>query len=177
MGASQDGLKFYHGALNFPFPPYPDLFNTAQKDVIVAAELWLDRVWIRPTSYDWAHQMRSSKSGEAYEVACNSCPECCSFENKLWNGMVTELEHQDWKQNHDDRCPAKYAELASVQLDSALAPYRSPSFARGIVLSGLVCDGDNKTHQTLKNAKVYQELGIDLEIDGLECLSLILERG
>ena len=41
--------------------------------------------------------------------------------------------------------------------------------------SGLVTDGDNKTHEALSKANLYQHLGIE-SIDHLECLSHVAKR-
>ena len=37
-------------------------------------------------------------------------------------------------------------------------------------------DGDNKTIEALKDARVYQQLGEDLKINRLECLSHVARR-
>ena len=47
---------------------------------------------------------------------------------------------------------------------------------RGIIFSGLVYDGDNKTIEALKEAQVYQQLGQNFEISRLECLSHVAKR-
>ena len=80
-------------------------------------------------------------------------------------------------ENHKSICPAKYSQFAFVQLESALVPVVvRQAYDRGIILSGLVYDGDNKTIEALKDARVYQELGKDLEINRLECLSHVAKK-
>ena len=147
-------------------------------------------------SYDGAYQMRSGKSGGgfsrycfasaisvdsgkvlSYEVACNSCPRCNEFELKYTREQINDDEYQLWEQNHKTICPSKYSEFASVQLESALAPViLRQAYERGIIFSGLVCDGDNKTIEALKDAQVYHQLGVDVEINRLECLSHVVKR-
>ena len=147
-------------------------------------------------SYDGAYQLRSGKSGGgfsrycfssaisidsgkvlSYEVACNSCPRCNEFELKLNKKQISEIDYRVWVENHKSICPAQYSEFASVQLKSALAPVVvRQAYDRGIIFSGLVCDGDNKTIEALKDARVYQQLGEDLDISRLECLSHVAKR-
>ena len=84
-------------------------------------------------------------------------------------------ESRVWVENHKSLCPAQYSEFASVQLESALAlapVVIRQAYDRGIIFAGLVCDGDNKTIEALKDARVYHQLGEDLNINRLECLSL-----
>ena len=142
-------------------------------------------------SYDGAYQLRSGKSGGgfsryclssaisvdsgkvlSYDVACNSCPGCNEFELKLNKNQISESDYRIWVENDNSICPAQFSEFASVQLESALAPVVvRQAYDRGIIFSGLVCDGDNKTIQALKEAQVYQQLGQNFEISRLECLS------
>ena len=147
-------------------------------------------------SYDGAYQMRPTKGGGgfsrycfasaisvdtgrvlSYDVACNSCEECSEYENKLRNKLISEKEYRDLKENHDVICQATYSDLASIQLESAVAPVIvRQAYERGIIFSGLVCDGDNKTDEALKKADVYAKLGLNLHIDRFECLSHVVKR-
>ena len=100
---------------------------------------------------------------------CNNCPCCNEFELKLNKKQISERDHRIWVENHKSICPALYSEFVSVQLESALAPVVvRQAYDRGINFSGLVCDRDNKTIEALKDARVYQQLGQDLEISRLE---------
>ena len=147
-------------------------------------------------SYDGAYQIRSKKGGGgyspycfasaisvdtgkvlAYDVACNSCRQCNMYASKLRENKITEEEHHDWHNVHQSTCPAKYSEYASVHLESLLAPLVvTQAYHRGIIFSGIVSDGDNKTDAALKDAKIYTSFGLDFEIDRLECLSHVLKR-
>ena len=146
-------------------------------------------------SFDGAYQMRSGKSGGgfsrycfgaaisvhtakvvSYGIACNSCKQCNEHRNMRRNGSISEEEYHIWEAIHKPRCTANYSEYASVQLESALAPVVvGDALDRGIIFSGLVTDGDNKTHEVLRKAKLYQHLGID-SIEHLECLSHVAKR-
>ena len=44
---------------------------------------------------------------------------------------------------------------------------------RGIVFSGLICDGDNKTHDCLNKSEIYAQVANSSEIARLECLSCV----
>ena len=147
-------------------------------------------------SYDGAYQIRSKKGGGgyspycfaaaisvdtakvvAYDVACNTCRQCNMYASKLRDNEITEKEHHNWHIEHKITCPAKYSEYASVHLESLLAPIVvRQAFDRGIIFSGVVSDGDNKTDAALKDADIYNSLGFDLEIGRLECLSHVLKR-
>ena len=84
--------------------------------------------------------------------------------------------YQEWKLQHQPVCPAKYSQFASVQLESALAPtVRKSALNIGVVFSGIVTDGDNKTHDSLRKEKVYEHLGIH-EIERIECLANVAKR-
>ena len=149
-------------------------------------------------SYDGAYQMRSGESGGgfsrycfasaisvitgkviAYDVAGNSCRLCVDWENRLRNGDITEQEHHDWKETHDAVCPATFSTLASVHIESAVAPaIVRQALERGVVFTGLVCDGDNKTDETLRKANIYEHLACEnvSEIGRMECLSHVVKR-
>ena len=147
-------------------------------------------------SYDGAYQMRSGKYGGgfsrycfasaisvdtskvlSYEVACNSCRTCTEYNNKLRKELITLEEYDIWKKSHKTTCPALYSDLASVHLESAVAPIVvKQAFERGVIFSGLVCDGDNKTDETLRRSRIYQEHGYYHDIGRLECLSHVVKR-
>ena len=146
-------------------------------------------------SFDGAYQMRSGKSGGgfsrfcfgaaisvdiakvvAYRIACNFCSLCTQYQNKKRTQLITEEEFSEWRATHAPLCTARYSQYASVQLESALAPtVVSQALDRGIVFSGLVTDGDNKTHEDLRKANLYSDLGTS-SIDHLECLSHVAKR-
>ena len=99
------------------------------------------------------------------------------YASKLRENKITEEEHHDWHTVHQSICPSKYSEYASVHLESLLAPLVvTQAYHRGVILSGIVSDGDNKTDAALKDAKVYTNFGLDFDIDRLECLSHVLKR-
>ena len=146
-------------------------------------------------SFDGAYQMRSGKMGGgfsrfcfgaaisvnlakvvAYGIACNSFRLCTEYQNKKRGQTITEEHFLAWKSSHEPLCTAIYSQYASVQLESALAPVVvSQALDRGIVFSGLVTDGDNKTHEVLRKANLYDHLGIS-SIGHLECLSHVAKR-
>ena len=147
-------------------------------------------------SYDGAYQIRSKKGGGgyspycfaaaisvetakvlSYDVACNTCRQCNMYANKLRDGELSEEQHHQWFLEHQSTCPAKYSEYASVHLESLLAPLVvRQAYDRGVIFTGVVSDGDNKTDAALKDADIYKTLGFDLEIGRLECLSHVLKR-
>ena len=107
------------------------------------------------------------------DVACNSCPGCHEFELKLNKKQISESDYRIWVEV-TNLSPAQFD---SVQLESALAPVVvRQAYDRGIIFSGLVYDGDNKTIEALKEAQVYQQLGQNFEISRLECLSHVAKR-
>ena len=146
-------------------------------------------------SFDGSYQQRPGKSGGgfsrycfgaaisvetakvlSYDVACNSCSHCTRHENLFRSKAITEVQIQEWKLTHEPNCSAKYSDYASVQLESALAPsIVQQALQRGIVFSGIVMDGDNKTHEALHIVNPYHHLGID-EIQRFECLSHVCKR-
>ena len=96
--------------------------------------------------------------------------------NMRRNGSISEDEYHIWEAIHKPRCTANYTEYASVQVESALAPVVvGNALGRGIIFSGLVTDGDNKTHEVLRKANLDHHLGID-SIEHLECLSHVAKR-
>lgn len=145
-------------------------------------------------SYDGAYQQRSGKSGGgfsrycfasciavetgkvlSYGVACNSCSSCNKHENLLREDTISLEEFDKWKESHLPHCPAKFINLASVHLESAIAPQVvCDALDRGIIFTGIVSDGNNKIHETLEKSGVYKIL--DRHIDRLECLSHVCKR-
>ena len=98
----------------------------------------------------------------SYEVGCNSCKPCILYANKLRDNEITEEEHQFLYASHQSSCPATYPEYASVHLESLVAPdFVKQAYHSGVVFSGIVSDGDNKTDVALKNAAIYHKLGLD----------------
>ena len=146
-------------------------------------------------SYDGAYQQRSGKSGGgfsrycfaaaisvhtgkviSYGIACNSCSQCSEYSNMSRAQKISMENYEEWKLQHQPVCPAKYSQFASVQLESALAPTVVRSALNiGVVFSGIVTDGDNKTHESLRKEKVYEHLGIH-EIERMECLAHVAKR-
>ena len=62
-------------------------------------------------------------------------------------------------------------------MESLLAPLVvRQAYDRGIIFTGMVSDGDNKTDAAIKEAKIYHTLGFDLEIGRLQCVSHVLKR-
>ena len=62
-----------------------------------------------------------------------------------------------------------------MQLESALAPIVVRSaLSRGIIFSGIVTDGDNKTHDVLRQKDIYRDVGSAIE--RLECLAHVAKR-
>ena len=146
-------------------------------------------------SYDGAYQQRSGKSGGAfsrycfaaaisvhtgkvisYGIASNSCNQCSEYSNRSREQKISLQDYEEWKLIHQPVCPAKYSQFASVQLESALAPAVVRSALNiGVVFSGIVTDGDNKTHESLRKENVYEHLGIH-EIERMECLDHVAKR-
>ena len=146
-------------------------------------------------SYDGSYQQRSGKSGGgfsrycfaaaisantgkvlSYGIASNSCKLCNEYENLLMTGQITKKDLSTWNASHSKVCTAKYQDYASVQLESALAPsVVQDALDRGVIFSGLVTDGDTKTHHKLHSAGLYQHLGIH-EIERIECLAHVCKR-
>ena len=99
------------------------------------------------------------------------------YASKLRDNEITEEEHHNWYILHKITCPAKYSEYASVHLESLLKPLVArQAYDRGIIFTGVVSNGDNKTDPALRDADIYNILGFDIEIGRLECLSHVLKR-
>ena len=146
-------------------------------------------------SFDGSYQTRSGKSGGGfsrfcfgaaistetgkvlqYDIGCNSCRKCTEYTNLLRNEAITFEEYEEWKENHQYFCTANLEDYASVQLESQIAPnVVQKALELGVIFSGIVTDGDNKTHEVLRKSKPYQHLGI-YEIERLECLAHVAKR-
>ena len=147
-------------------------------------------------TFDGAYQQRSGKSGGgfsrycfaaaiiaetgkvvSYGVACNSCAFCTETNNQLRDSIITTEQHEERIAIHASVCPAEYADYSSVHLESAIAPkVISDALERGIVFSGIVSDGDNKTHEALLKADVYGHLESGEAIERFECISHVAKR-
>ena len=96
---------------------------------------------------------------------------------QLRDGELSEEQHDKWFLENQSTCNAKYSEYASIHSESLLAPLVvRQAYDRGVIFTGVVSDGDNKTDAALKDAEIYKTLGFDLEIGGLECISNVLKR-
>ena len=90
-------------------------------------------------SYDGSYQQRGGKAGGghsrycfaaaistdtnqvlSYGIACNSCPLCTEYGNKLCDGRISPSKHDSWFQNHKLTCPAKFAHLFFAQQSESL---------------------------------------------------------
>ena len=147
-------------------------------------------------SFEGAYQIRLKKGGGgyspycfaaaisvdngmvlAYDVACNNCRQCNMYSSKFRENEITEEEHHNWYIAHQSTCPAKYSGHASVHLESLFVPLVVPqAYDRGIIFSGVVSDGDNKTDAALKDAEIHKKLEFNLEIGRLGCVSHVLKR-
>ena len=86
----------------------------------------------------------------AYDVGNNSCTKCRGMDDTLKNSETTKEEYDNWKKSHSNTCPANYPNLPINQVESALAvTLLEQALNRGIVIDGLVCDGDNDTFKEL----------------------------
>ena len=147
-------------------------------------------------SFDGAYQQRSGRAGGgfsrycfasviscqtskvlAYEVACNNCSICNQHSDALSTGRISQEAYEAWHINHKEHCPASYSDVSSVRLESELAPVIiSHCLKRGVLLTGLVCDGDNKTFTKVSASNPYHQVGWTGEIERFECLSHVLKR-
>ena len=147
-------------------------------------------------SYDGAYQQRSGKSGGgfsrycfaaaviadtgkvvAYDVACNSCNICSMLANKLQRTQISKEDHESRIEEHRKVCPAEYSDLASVHLESALAPkVITEALERGVRFTAIVSDGDNKTHDILMKSGIYNHLEGSPTIERYECLAHVAKR-
>lgn len=67
---------------------------------------------------------------------------------------ITEEAYNIHVEKHSENCPAIYSHLSSVHLESTIASQVvNDALKRGIIFSGIVCDGDNKTHSCSKETK------------------------
>ena len=147
-------------------------------------------------TFDGAYQQRSGKSGGgfsrycfaaaisaetgkvlSYDVACNSCAYCSTLDNKLRDSVIPLEEHQTKMAIHKPVCSAEYSDYSSVQLESAIAPkVIADALSRGIIFSAIVSDGDNKTHDVLAKAGIYNEIRDAPTIDRFECIAHVAKR-
>ena len=147
-------------------------------------------------TFDGAYQQRSGKSGGgfsrycfaaaiiaetgkvvSYGVACNSCSYCVTLKNKLRDSLITLEEYEGRVAIHAPICCAQYSDYSSVHLESAIAPkVISDALVRGIVFSGIVSDGDNKTHDVLLKSDIYNHLDEHRTIDRFECIAHVAKR-
>ena len=68
--------------------------------------------------------------------------------------------------------PAEYANYSSVHLEWAIAPkIISEALERGVVFSGIVSDGYNKTHDVHLKSGVYEHLENPQTIERFECIA------
>ena len=129
-------------------------------------------------TFDGAYQQRTWKSGGgfsrycfaaaiiagtgkvvSYGVAFNSCSLCNILGNRLKREQISIEEFDTRMVEHKVTCPAEYSDLESVHLESAIAPrVISEALDRGVRFTGIVSDGDNKTHEILQKAGVYNHL-------------------
>ena len=128
-------------------------------------------------SFDGAYQQRSGKAGGGfsrycfalvissdtsqvlgYEVACNSCSVCTQHSNELCTGKISQAKYDEWQISHKEHCPTAYSDVSFVCLESELAPViLSQCLNRGVLFTGLVCDGDNKTFSKVNECNPYRE--------------------
>ena len=147
-------------------------------------------------SYDGSYQQRGGKAGGghsrycfaaaistdnkrvlSYDIACNSCPLCTEYANRLRDGKISSTDYQVLLEKHKSICPAKLSHLSSVHLESAIAPQVvQQALERGIFFSGLVCDGDTKTHDVLSQENIYGDIVNAGEIQRIECLAHVCKR-
>ena len=147
-------------------------------------------------SFDGAYQKRSTKSGGgysrycfgsaismfngkvlAYDVACNSCSACTRIDNLFEDGAITEDEYIKALGDHKANCPALYAALSSVSLESEIAPsILEQALTRRIIFDGLVCDGDNKTFSKISELKPYEVVFPGHVLKRFECLAHVGKR-
>ena len=147
-------------------------------------------------SYDGSYQQRGGKAGGghsrycfaaaistdnkrvlSYGIACNSCSLCTEYGNRLRDGKILSSDYKVWLEKHKLTCPAEFSHLSSVQLESAIAPQVvQQALERGVIFSGLVCDGDTKTHDVLSQADIYHGIDNAGEIQRIECLAHVCKR-
>ena len=90
----------------------------------------------------------------SYGVACNSCAFCNGRDNKLRESVISREEYELKMSFHNPFCSAEYAELSSVQFESAIDPIViEAALRRGVVFFAIVSDGDNKTTTFLQRQK------------------------
>ena len=148
------------------------------------------------STFDGAYQQRSGKSGGgfaryafaaciiaetgkvvSYGIACNSRAFCTRTNNRYRNKEIDCDEFETQKNIHKLVCPAEYADLSSVHLESAIAPkVVSDVLEKGVLFSAIVTDGDNKTHNVLEKANLYSHLPGSKIIERYECIAHVVKR-
>ena len=137
------------------------------EDLRFSNGLTLDDIVHITGSYDGAYQKRCSRMGGgfsrycfvslieiktgrvvAYQVVCNSCPECTVLRHHFTGGILSAEEHRDKFELHLNICPANYRDFSSVSLEYEVSPeIMTQGYERGVICDGLVCDGDNKSFE------------------------------
>ena len=100
----------------------------------------------------------------SYGVACNSCAYCVRLNNRFRDSLITLEQYEVQVAIHEPSCCAEFADYSSVHLESAIAPkVISDALERGIVFTGIVSDGDNKTHDvhdSLESTTIWTNIKI-----------------
>ena len=116
----------------------------------------------------------AAETGKAlsYGVACNSCGYCNTIANQLRDNVISPEEHDSKISNHKPECSLEYPAYSSVQLESAIAPQVIlDAQERGVLFSAIVSDGDNKTHDVLARAAIYEKIPQAPTIQRFECIA------
>ena len=147
-------------------------------------------------TFDGAYQQRSGKSGGgfsrycfaaaisaetgkvlSYGVACNSCAYCNAMDNQLRDSQISPEEHESRMAIHKPVCSAEYVDFSYVQLESAIAPkVIGDALELGVIFSAIMSDGDNKTHDVLAKAGLYDDIIDAPTIDRFECIAHVAKR-
>ena len=173
-----------------------DTMDCARDEIRLLQNTPLDEQYVRTViSFDGAYQMRTGKSGGGfsrycfaaaisvstakvitYGIASNSCKLCVEYQSRKRTGAISSDDYDALALKHEPVCTAKYSDYASVQLESAIAPsIVCQALDRGVVFSGIVTDGDNKTFEVLKKANLYEDLNVEM-MEHMECLSHVAKR-
>ena len=147
-------------------------------------------------TFNGAYQQRSRKSGGgfsrycfaaaiiaetgkvvSYGVAFNTCSLCNILGNRLKREQISIEEFDSRMVEYKVTCPAEYSDLVSVHLESAIAPrVITETLDRGVLFTGIVSEGDNKSHEILQKAGVYNHLDDSSLIQRFECLAHLTKR-
>ena len=69
-------------------------------------------------------------------------------------------------------CPGNYGDFACVSLESMICPeVLNQAYERGIICDGIICDGDNKTFEKIKEVDPYGKFWLSHHVKRYECLS------